>query len=66
VPKPKFKFKVTMNWQGEKHEIYTSANTTLAAQSHAFSRLAKRLGRSVRFLTNYFDGSKDNIKVEKV
>lgn len=66
MPIPKHRYKVTLNWQGERHIMYSTANKALVAKMSVLTRLSKKVDRSIKFLVNYFDGSKDNIKIEEV
>jgi hypothetical protein len=63
---PKHRYKTTLNWQGEIHTFYCWANRSTVAKSFAIYKLSKRIDRSIKFLSNYYNGVKDNYKVEEV
>jgi uncharacterized protein (DUF1810 family) len=66
VPLPKHRYRVTLNWQGAIHVFYTMANTPLVAKMAILSRFSHDIDRSITTLNNYFDGRRDNFKIEEV
>ena len=58
-------YKVTLNWYGEVHTLYTSSTTDLKALNNAISQLAKRLKVSRWRVKMYYIGGKDNYKIER-
>lgn len=65
--RPKRKYKVTMNWQGEIHIVYRWATSIDNAMQLALISLANTLGMSkANRLANHFRDGADRIKVEEV
>ena len=54
----------TFNWHLETHRIWTHAKDEEKARRLMVTKLAKKLGRSRVVVNSYFDGSKDNYKIE--
>ena len=63
---PKLKYKGTFNWHGEIHTFYRYAISEDHAKELMLLALGKKLGRYFPLLRVYFDGSKDNFKIEEV
>lgn len=61
-------WKVTLNWYGEIHPFHTHANSEANAKRNAKKKLICKLkqGHSFTTMNNYFNGSKDNVKAEKL
>lgn len=59
------KYQGTFNWYGEVHTLWTIAINPNQAYSNMTTRLAKALKLSVRFVRLYYDGSKDNYRIER-
>ena len=60
------RFKITLNWYGELKNIWTHANSNIQAKIFALEQFAAEIGRTQIYMLAYFDGSKDNIKIEEV
>lgn len=50
----KRKWQGTFNWQGEVHELWTSAFHQGDAREHLFTQLARKLGTTTYAVRNYF------------
>jgi len=60
-------YKITLNWYGEIHILYTNAKGENEAKRNARTRLKEKLGKdSLSEITCYFDGRKDNMRIEKI
>lgn len=59
------RYKVTLNWYGEIHELWTHASSVAQARAIVVKRFAEKIGREPFSLLAYFNGNKDNIKVEE-
>lgn len=58
-------FKVTLNWFGEIHTIYTTTDGELRARRNALYQLANKLGKDLSFIQRHFwTGDKILIKRE--
>ena len=60
-----FSYKVTLNWHGEIHIIYTDAIGPSRALNNAEFQLARKLGVTYSYVNRQFIGGKDNFKVER-
>lgn len=65
MPK-KLNYKGTFNWHGEIHTIYRHGINKEHAKEMMLMALGKKLDRHFPLLRIYFDGSKDNFKIEEV
>ena len=63
--KAKKKYKITLNWYGEVHTIYTSSSTEQRALNNATTRLAATLGMSRAYVKCFFLGERDNFKIKE-
>jgi len=58
-------YKVTLNFHGENHELFTNASNTVAAIRNAQFQLANKLGIN-HYTVRQHIFSGDKVKVEKV
>jgi len=47
------KYKVTINWKGEIHQLYTHSSTELSALHNCIGQLAKKLDLTPSYVRNY-------------
>uniref|UniRef100_A0A6M3LSC1 Uncharacterized protein n=1 Tax=viral metagenome TaxID=1070528 RepID=A0A6M3LSC1_9ZZZZ len=59
-------FKVTLNYYGELHTFYTHTLSQSQALRNARLKLEMKLRKVKNSLIVYFNGDKDNFKVEKI
>ena len=62
----RMKYKVTLNWYGELHILYTNAKSENGALENVIWRLAKKLGKSRWIVKSKFYGDRDNFEVREV
>lgn len=58
-------YKVTLNWSGELHTIYTHAKSKKFALKNSITQLSKKLRINRTICNMKFQGQKDNFKIEK-
>ncbi len=59
-------FKGKLNWQGEIHTLFRFAHSIDQAKKLMIKSLAKTLDLNWRPLSFYFNGDKDNFKIEEI
>ena len=57
------RYRITINWKGEIHKLYTTCDGKDKALSNAISRLARLLGVNRRVINNYINEGKDRWKI---
>ena len=57
-------YKGTFNYQREVHILYTHSASVLQAHKFFMRQLSKFHQCNIRHMMAYFDGSKDNYKIE--
>jgi len=66
MKRPKNLYKGTYNWYGEVMTLYVHASDPQVAKVLFIRRIANKMGRSIITVQYYFDGSKDNFRIEEV
>jgi len=61
-------YKGTFNYQGEVSTLQTAVPCTCSSQAHAIftAVLARKYATTLRHIKTYFNGEKDNYKIEEV
>ena len=59
------RYKITLNWHGEIHKFWTHANSITQAKTFVLEQFVMKIGRNKRSIWAYFNGQKDNIKIEE-
>ena len=57
-------YKVTLNWHGEIHTLWTTTTGTIQAIRNAKYQLANKLGKDLSYVRRHF-WTGDKVKVEK-
>jgi len=59
------RYKITLNWYGEIRVFWTHASSIAQARAIVVKKFAEEIGREPFSMLAYFNGEKDNIKVEE-
>lgn len=59
------RFKVILNWYGEISTHWTHADSIAQARAFVIKKFAEKINREPFSILAYFNGDKDNIKIEE-
>lgn len=59
------RYKITLNWYNEIKVFWTHADSTAQARAFVVKKFAEEMGREPFSILAYFNGKKDNIKIEE-
>jgi len=59
------RYKVTLNWYGEIQEFWTHADSNTQAKTFTLQKFCIKNNRTPGSVWAYFNGQKDNIKIEE-
>jgi len=59
------RYKITLNWYGEIHEFWTHADSISQAKVFTLQKFIMQIGKNPGSIWAYFNGQKDNIKIEE-
>lgn len=60
------RYKMILNWYGEVSTYWTYADSIAQARAYVVKKFAERMNREPFSVLAYFNGQKDNIKIEEV
>jgi len=59
------RYKITLNWYGKIRVFWTHASSVAQARALVIKRFAEEISREPFSLLAYFNGQKNNMKVEE-
>jgi len=60
------RYKISLNWYGEQKVLWTEAASNAQARAFVIKKFAQEIGREPFSILAYFNGSRDNIKIEEI